>query len=133
MEEYIRIGKIDVNKLGKYKNLVTTDEVILTLERITHIKERRKEQFYELERYIKSVIENPDYILQEMEHTDTIIMLKEIIKDEMRIKMIVKLTTSKQENRSNSIITFWKIRQRDYRKTIQKAKIIYYKEVDIEV
>ena len=122
MEEYIRIGKIDVNKLGKYKNLVTTYEVILTLERIAHIKERRKEQFYELERYIKSVIENPDYILQEMEHTDTIIMLKEIIKDEMRIKMIVKLTTSKQENRSNSIITFWKIRQRDYRKNYSKGK-----------
>lgn len=34
------IGKIDINKLGKYREKVITEEVILTEERIRHIKER---------------------------------------------------------------------------------------------
>jgi len=34
------IGKLDKEKLGKYKNKIITDEVILTDERIKHIKER---------------------------------------------------------------------------------------------
>lgn len=125
MEEYIKIGKINLTKLGKI--LVSTDDVILTFERIEHIKEKHKEQFYELKDYIKVVIEDPDYILQEMNHVDTIIMLKEIVQGNFRVKMIIKLATNKNENKSNSIITFWKIRQRDYLKTIQKSKIIYQK------
>ncbi len=130
MEEYKRIGKIDINKLGKYKDLVVTDEVILTEERIQHIKERHLEQFEELQDYIEDVVYNPDYILQDMEHEETVILLKEIIKDKKRIKMIIKLSTNKKEERRNSIITFWKIRERDYNKTIQKSKIIF-KNLDI--
>lgn len=130
MEGYKRIGKIDKNKLGKYKDIVVTDEVILTEERIQHIKEKHGEHFKELQNCIEDVIYNPDYILQDMEHEETIILLKEIIKDKKRIKMIMKLSTCKEQDRKNSIITFWKIRQRDYNKTIQKSKIIF-KNLDI--
>lgn len=34
------IGKLDIKKLGKYKEKVDTDEVVLTEERIRHIRER---------------------------------------------------------------------------------------------
>lgn len=34
------IGKINKEKLGEYKNKIITDEVVLTEERIKHIKER---------------------------------------------------------------------------------------------
>ena len=34
------IGKLNREKLGEYKNKITTDEVVLTEERIKHIKER---------------------------------------------------------------------------------------------
>ncbi len=33
------IGKLDKSKLGEYANKIVTDEVILTDERIEHIKE----------------------------------------------------------------------------------------------
>lgn len=39
-ENKMYTGKIDINKLGKYKERVITEEVILTEERIKHIKER---------------------------------------------------------------------------------------------
>lgn len=34
------IGKLDKEKLGKYKEKLVTDEVVLTEERIKHIRER---------------------------------------------------------------------------------------------
>lgn len=34
------IGKLDKEKLGKYKNKITTSKVVLVEERIKHIKER---------------------------------------------------------------------------------------------
>lgn len=97
MEEYINIGKFDLNKLSIYSKALATDEVILTAERIEHIKSKHKQQYYELEPYLKEVVENPDYILKEMKHEETIILLKEIIRNELRIKMIIKLTTSKSK------------------------------------
>jgi hypothetical protein len=131
MENYQKIGKLNLNKLGKYKKLLATDEVILTEERIHHIKEKHQEQYDELKEYIEWVVYDPDYILQDMQHNETIILLKEILKDEKRIKMIIRLSVNKFENKSNSIITFWKIRKRDYNKTIQKSKIIFQKNLDI--
>lgn len=34
------IGKLDKNKIGEYSKKIITDEVVLTEERIKHIKER---------------------------------------------------------------------------------------------
>ena len=34
------IGKLDKEKLGEYANKITTEDVIITAERIKHIKER---------------------------------------------------------------------------------------------
>ncbi len=34
------IGKIDKDKIGEYANKIITDDVVLTDERIKHIKER---------------------------------------------------------------------------------------------
>jgi hypothetical protein len=94
MENYQKIGKLNLNKLGKYKKLLATDEVILTEERIHHIKEKHQEQYDELKEYIEWVVYDPDYILQDMQHNETIILLKEILKDEKRIKMIIRLSVN---------------------------------------
>ncbi|MFQ8661486.1 MAG: hypothetical protein ACLR9X_05230 [Clostridia bacterium] len=34
------IGKIDKEKIGHFKNIITTEDVIITYERIKHIQER---------------------------------------------------------------------------------------------
>lgn len=127
MEEFKIIGKIDLNKLGVYRNLITTDEVILTDERKQHIKEKHKGHYEMVEQYLKDMIYNPDYILEEIKHENTIILLKEFKENNKRIKMIVKLTTNSLNRKYNSIITFWNIRERDYKKTIKKSKIIFEK------
>ena len=128
MEEFKIIGKLDINKLGKYKYLVTCEEVILTDERKQHIIDKHKEHYDLFLDYLPDIIYNPDYILEDTKNENTIILLKEVIEDNKRIKVIIKLAVENTKNRRfNSIITYWNIRQRDYNKTIAKGKIIYKK------
>ena len=42
------IGRLNKKVLGKYKNKIITDEVILTDERIKHIKERHPRRLREV-------------------------------------------------------------------------------------
>lgn len=130
MEEFEIIGEIDLNKLGKYKNILATNKVILTSERREHIIEKHPGHYEILKDYIKNILENPDYILKDLKHENTIVLLKEIVENDKRIKIIVKLATNKLEKRYNSVITFWNIRKRDYNKTIEKGERIY-KNIDI--
>ena len=58
------VGKIDKNKLGKFANIIITEKVIITDERMEHIKEHHPELEYKAIKSIKSVVEDPDYILR---------------------------------------------------------------------
>ena len=55
-----------------------TDEVIITEERIEHIKERHPTDFERYNKYLEEIIGNPDYII-EANKSNTAILLKEII------------------------------------------------------
>lgn len=121
------VGKLDKNKLGCYSDKIITTKVILTDERKAHILERHPGHYEILNKYISKVLSKPGYILKDLQFDDTIILLKEIIKDEKKIKIVIKLATNKLDKKFNSIITFWNIRQKDYNKTILKCEKIYPK------
>jgi len=42
------ICKLDIEKLGEYKDKIITDEVVLTDERVKHIKERHPRRFWKV-------------------------------------------------------------------------------------
>lgn len=122
------IGKLDKNKLGKYKNKIITEEVIMTDERIEHTKRRHPGDYETYLRYLPDIIKNPDYIVEDKENIDTILVLKTILKGEKNVQIVIKLQTNQQEKyKSNSILTFWHIRDRNYRSTLKNNKIIYSK------
>lgn len=53
----IYIGKLTKSKLGKYKNKILTDEVVLTNERLMeHILKKHLVDYNELRDYIKEII-----------------------------------------------------------------------------
>lgn len=54
------IGKLDINKLGKYKEKVVTDIVIMTDERINHTEKRHPGDYQKYIEYIPNIISNPD-------------------------------------------------------------------------
>lgn len=114
------IGKIDKDKLGKYK--IATDIVIITKERIEHIRKRHSKDYEKYIQYIPDIIKEPDYILKDKNNVDTILVLKTIA--DTNIQIVIKLHTNKDENKYNTVLTFWQIREKNYKKTVQRNKII---------
>lgn len=122
------IGKLDIDKLGIYRNKLITAEVIMTNERLyQHILIHHKSEYEQLEKYIKDIIENPDYIIEDNRHSDTMIYLKQI--SNLKGRIIIKLALGQdEEHNKNSIITIMKLNGRTWKQTIRnRGKIIWQK------
>lgn len=128
IEKVQYVGKLDKNKLGKFKTKILTSKVVLTKERIQHIQKRHPGDYEKYSKYLSNIIEDPDYILEDKEMKDTVLFLKTLQENNKNIQVVIKLITEMAEvNKSNSIITFWHIRERNYKKLIVNGKIIYSK------
>ena len=87
------IGKLDGEKLGKYKNKIVTQNVIITNERIEHIKKRHLNDYEKYINHISDIIKNPDYILIDKDKIDTLMFLKRILDNTKNIITILKSNT----------------------------------------
>lgn len=85
--------------------------------------------YKQLRRYIKSIIEDPDYIVEDNRHEDTMIYLKQIEEISKNGRVVIKLALGKDEEHSkNSIITLMKLNKRTWNQTIRnRGKIIWKK------
>lgn len=120
------IGKLEKEKLGNYKNKIVNLDLILTEERIKHIKEHHPGDYEKYEVYIKEIIKEPDYILEDNKNKDTILFLKQISEDDKNVQIVIKLNTNKEKlERKNSILTLWKIRNSTYNQLVRNRKIIW--------
>ncbi len=128
VKEVQSIGKLDKNKLGKYKDKIITDDVVLINERKEHIEKRHPGVCDKYIKYIPDILKNPDYIVDDKDYEDTILILKNIVENNKNIQIVVKLHTNENDRKKcNSILTFWSIRDRSYRSTINNNEIIYNK------
>ena len=124
----IYIGKLDGEKLGKYKEKIINDDVIITFERIEHTKMRHPGDYEKYKDYLSNIIKEPDYILEDIDNKDTILVLKTIKEKNKNIQVVIKLHTNiNEKNKYNSILTFWHTRIRNYKSTINNNKIIFKK------
>ena len=123
------ITKLDKNKLGKYKDKLITEDVILTDERLyEHILLFHEEEYKQLKPYIKSIISNPDYIVEDNRHEDTMIYLKQIENIEKNGRVVIKLALGQdEEHNKNSIITMMKLNKRTWNQTIKNRGNIIWK------
>ena len=130
MKEYKFVGKLNLKLIAKYKNKINTDEVILTHERLEHIYSYHSKDYEELKDYIKSIIEEPDYIIEDTANKDTLILLKNIIDINKKARIVIKLATEIDNKlyTKNSIITLMRQRDKSYLQTLNnKGKIIFDK------
>ena len=121
------ITKLDKKKLGEYENKLITEDVILTDERLyEHILLFHKEEYQQLRPYIKNIIKNPDYIIEDNRHEDTMIYLKKIDDIGKNGRVIIKLALGQdEEHNKNSIITLMKLNKRTWNQTIRnRGKVI---------
>ena len=127
MEVYF-IGRLDRKIYSCITEDIVTDEVIITEERIEHIKERHPQDFERYYSYMKKIIEEPEYIFQGNK-PDSALILKDFSVGKEQFKTILKLTTSVDDvGYKNSIITFMKINKKEWDRLIRNKKILYKKE-----
>ena len=118
------IGKIDLNKVGKYKNKVATDEVILTDERKRHILNNHINDYEKIIKNWYTVILNPRDILEDYKNNNTLLFIDKLEKNNLNV--IIKLSTINNEKHpKNSVMTAWIIRDSNLKKLRKKNKIIY--------
>ena len=122
-----KIGKLDKSMYSCITKNMVTDEVIITDERIKHIKERHPNDFEKYQGYIKRIIENPDFIV-EANKPNTGVLLKEFTENDEKFKLILKIATSGDNKEyKNSVISFWKIGNRTFQKVLKK-NILYKRQ-----
>lgn len=121
------VGRIDKNIYKCITEDIVTDEVIITDERIQHIKERHPNDYERSFRCLKEIVEHPQYIV-ETNKPYTALILKEFSEGEDQFKTVLRLTTSHDNpDFKNSIITFMKINEKEWNRLIRNKKILYKK------
>lgn len=122
------VASIDIEKYRCISKGITTDEVIITDERIQHIRDRHPNDFERYESYLAEIVEDPDYIL-EANKPNTAFLLKEIHESEERFQLILRLAVQgDQIGHKNSIITFLRVEEKRYKRYLRTKNILYKKE-----
>ncbi len=118
------VGKIDREIYKCVAKDITTDEVIITEERIAHIKEHHPGHYERIRPYLKAAVEEPDYILKDAKNTGLVLKRTEL--EDIRIQTVLRLhTTSDKEGYKNSIISAWEISESRWENYINNKVILY--------
>ncbi len=122
------IGKIDPKTFSVVSPDIITSEVIITDERIMHIKERHPNDFESYSGYISDMLSKPQYILAD-NVPETAVILQEFADKDEHFRLILKLAVSKSpKGMKNSVITFLKISEKKFKKYLRNKKILYKSE-----
>lgn len=127
------VGKIDREIYKCVTPDITTDEVVITEERVRHIfEEHPQKEHARVLAELEETLAHPDYILQDshIEHqTDTAIVLKLFQNDKSGYRTILRLATSADSNENkNSIITSFFISEKKWEKYLRNKTILYKRE-----
>lgn len=124
------VGKINKDIYSCVAKDIVTDEVIITDERIQHIKERHPNDFERYSEYIRLAVEKPDYIIEANKNKDkSALILKSFVEDNKQFKSVLRLATSTDDIKyKNSVITFMKIDEKEWKRLINNKKTLYKSE-----
>ncbi|MCD8381534.1 MAG: hypothetical protein LUC30_01245 [Clostridiales bacterium] len=107
---------------------IATDEVVITEKQIEHIKERHPDDYEICEKWAGTIIRDPDYIIKS-EKPSTAIVLRQIEENGKKYRLVLRLKTSKDpEDYKNSIITFQKVKEKEWKRLLRNKEILYKRE-----
>lgn len=127
MIEICSLGRINTSILEKEFGKIQTDEIIVTNERINHIKEHHPEDYVLFEKYGRESVTAPDLILKDIKNPGTVFMVKKLPRTNLNVVVRVVLE-SDDSKLKNSVMTFYRIREKNLRKLIEKNGLLYKKE-----
>lgn len=122
------VGRIDIEKYRCITDDITTDEVIITSERIQHIQERHPGAYEKIKDFLQAALDDPDYILED-KNPNTGLILKAIKENGLRFQMVLRVHTSVDNpGFKNSIISGWDISESRWENYVNNKKILYKRE-----
>ena len=122
------VGRINKEIYKCITDDIITDEVIITDNQIQHIKDRHPNDYERFSSYFAEIVASPDYII-EANKPNTALVLKEIKMAQEVFKTVVRLATPQDNPKyKNSIITFMKIDEKEWKRLLRNKKILYRKE-----
>lgn len=122
------VGKINIATYRCVSAEIVTDEVVMTEERIEHIRKRHPNDYERFCTYIPRMIAEPDYIVQ-ANKANTAVILKEIEENGEKFKLILRIKMQHDPaDYRNSVLSFWHIGDTTWRKTLKNKKILYKAE-----
>ena len=99
------LGRINIELLRDVLGDIQTDEVIITDERIIHIRERHIEDFELFKEYASIGITDPDYIVLDCKNIGTIFMIRKLDDANLNIVVRVALNTDKKGLKETNYFT----------------------------
>lgn len=121
------LGKINIKLLEKKFGKIQTDKIIITSERIKHIKTRHPTDYEFFDEYGASCVQSPDLIISDEKNEGTVFMVKKI--SETNLNVIVRVVLEEDnKNLKNSVMTFYRIRDKNLKKIIEKNELLYKNE-----
>lgn len=127
MADIRKLGRLNTQPLENEFGKLKTDELIVTNERIEHIKIRHPEDFELFEKYGLSIVAEPDFIIKDEKNENTVFMTKKLENTSLNLVVKIILETDEKDLK-NSVMTFYRIREKNLKKLINKNKTLYKKE-----
>lgn len=120
------IGEITNEQVVKYWKGVKT-RVILTEERIGHIREGHAEDFDAFSNYIPDAIRDPAYVLCDVKNENTAMFIRHV--KQTNINVIVKLSfEEKDSDLESSVITMYRLGEKTLRRLIKRNPVVYSRD-----
>ncbi len=127
MLEYDVIGNINPQLLETEFGKLQTSETIITNERKNHILLLHNKDYSLFEKYAKEIIENPEIIIKDEKNIGTVFMVKHLPSTNLNVVLRLALN-SDNSGLKNSVMTAYRIRNKNLKKMEKKNKILYKKE-----
>lgn len=127
LKEIRSLGKINLEPLEKEFGKIQTDDIIVTEERLKHIKTRHPEDYELFEKFGADSVSHPDAVIKDSKNAGTVFMIKKL--PDTNLNVVVRVVLETDDNGlKNSVMTFYRIRERNLKKLIEKNELLYKKE-----
>lgn len=122
------VGKLDKSIYRCITGDIISDEVIITDERMEHIKVRHPGHLEKVMPFLAVAVEAPDYILEDV-NPHTGLVLKQVEENGLRFQVILRIQTPADHSGfQNSVISAWVISERRWNNYVRSRKILYKRE-----
>lgn len=121
------VGRINPDFFKAITADVTTDQVIITEERIAH-SNLHSDAYKKYGSFVPSVLADPDFAFRDKK-PNTAVLIKQIEQDGRNLELVLRLHVSTDNPEfKNSIISFWDISETRRKNYERNKEIIYKKE-----